>query len=121
MRPHGLGDPGTAGCLADDPGGTMTVQPAAIGGQEDRPLAAFPDGQVDCTRGTRRERDGDDLAALASGYQGPVPAFHAQGLDVGAGGFRDAQPVEGEQGDQCVLGGRAQPGGGQQSAELVAV
>jgi hypothetical protein len=25
MRPDGLGDPGTAGCLADDPGGTMTV------------------------------------------------------------------------------------------------
>jgi len=42
-------------------------------------------------------------------------------LDVGAGGLRYAQPVEGEQGDQGVLGGRAEPGGDQQGAELVAV
>jgi hypothetical protein len=42
-------------------------------------------------------------------------------LDVGAGGLRDAQPVEGEQGDQGVLGGRAEPGGDQERAELVAV
>jgi hypothetical protein len=50
-----------------------------------------------------------------------VAALDAQGLDVGAGGFGDAQPVEGEQGDQGVLGGRAEPGGDQQGAELVAV
>ena len=29
MRPYVLGDPGAAGDLADDPGSTMTVQPAA--------------------------------------------------------------------------------------------
>jgi hypothetical protein len=42
-------------------------------------------------------------------------------LDVGTGGFRDAQPVEGEQGDQRVLGGRPEPGGDQEGAELIAV
>ena len=50
-----------------------------------------------------------------------MTALQAQVLDVGAGGFGDAQPVESEQGDQRVLGGRAEPGGDQQSAELVAV
>ncbi len=50
-----------------------------------------------------------------------MPALDAQGLDVGAGGFGDAQSVEGEQGDQCVLGGRAEPGGDQQRPEFVAV
>jgi hypothetical protein len=63
MRPHGLGDPGTAGCLADDPRDAVPVQPAANGGQEDRPFAALADGQVNRPRRTRNERDGDDLAA----------------------------------------------------------
>jgi hypothetical protein len=46
VRPDGLGDPGAAGDQADDPGGTMAVQPTAVRGQEDRPRAAFADGQV---------------------------------------------------------------------------
>jgi hypothetical protein len=50
-----------------------------------------------------------------------VPALQAQVLDVGAGGLGHAQPVEGEQGDQRVLGGRPEPGGDQERAELVAV
>jgi hypothetical protein len=40
VRPDRLGDPGAAGDPADDPGGAVPVQPPAIGGQEDRPVAA---------------------------------------------------------------------------------
>ena len=61
------------------------------------------------------------LAALAGDGQRPVPALEAQVLDVGAGGLRDPQPVEREQRDQRVLERRAEPGGDQQGAELVAV
>jgi len=50
-----------------------------------------------------------------------VPAFEAQVLDVCPGGLRDTQAVEGEQGDQRVLGGRPEPGGDQERAEFVAV
>jgi hypothetical protein len=50
-----------------------------------------------------------------------VPALQAQVLDAGAGGFRDPQPVQREHGDQRVLGRRAEPGGDQEGAELVAV
>jgi hypothetical protein len=50
--------------------------------------------------GAWRERDGEDLAAFAGKHQRPVPALHAQGLNVGAGSFGDAQPVEGQQGNQ---------------------
>jgi hypothetical protein len=50
-----------------------------------------------------------------------VTAFQAHCLDVRVGGFGDAQAVEGEQGDQGVLGGRAEAGGDQQGAQLVAV
>jgi hypothetical protein len=50
-----------------------------------------------------------------------VPAFEAQVLDVGAGGLRDSQPVEREQGDQRMLERRTEPGGDQHGAEFVAV
>ena len=121
VRPDGLGDPGAAGDLADDPGGAMAVQPAAVRGQEDRPLAAFTDGEVDRPRGAGRERDGDDLAALAGDHQCPVPALDPHGLNIGAGGFGDPQAVEGQQGDKRMLRGWPEPGSYQQRAELVAV
>jgi hypothetical protein len=47
------------------------------------------------SRGARRERDRDDLAALAGDDESPVPALDGQGLDIGAGGFGHPQPVEG--------------------------
>ena len=97
------------------------VQPLSVGTEEDRALHPLADGQVDGPRRPWRERDGDYLAAFASDHQGPVAAHDAQVLDVGACGFGDLQPVEGQQGDQCVLGGRAEPGGDQQRAEFVAV
>jgi hypothetical protein len=95
----------------------VPVQPAAIGSQEDGSFAAFADGQVDRPRCARRERDGDDLAALAGDHQGPVPALDAEGLDVRASGFGNAQPVEGQQGDQRMLSWRAEAGGDQQRAD----
>jgi hypothetical protein len=49
-----------------------------------------------------------------------VPAFGAQRLDVGAGGFADPQRVQGQQRDQGVLGGRAKAGGDEQGPDLVA-
>ncbi len=121
MRPDGLGDPGAVGGPADDPRGAVPVQPPTVRSQEEGSVAALADGQVDRPGGARGERDGDDLAALASDHQGAVPALDAQGLDAGAGGFGDTQPVERQQGDQRMLGGYAEPSGDQQRAELVAV
>jgi hypothetical protein len=54
-----------------------------------RLTGAFADGHVDRAGGPRRQRDGDNLVALASDGQGPVPEVQAQVLDVGAGGLRD--------------------------------
>jgi len=117
----GLADSRAAGGLADDPPGAVPVQPSPVRGQEHRAAGPFPDGQVDRAGGARRQRDGDDLAALAGDRQGPVAALEAQVLDVGAGGLGDPQAVEREQGDQRMLGRRAEPGGNEQGAELVAV
>jgi hypothetical protein len=89
--------------------------------REHRAFAALAGGQVDRASGPGGEGDGDDLAALAGDHQGPVPPFQAQLPDIGTGGFGDPQPVQGEQGDERMLAGRSQPGGDEQSAELVAV
>jgi hypothetical protein len=117
----GLVIPGAAGYPADDPPGAVPVQAPTAGCKEDGSFAALADGQVDRPRGPRRERDGDDLAALAGDHQGPVAALDAEVLDVRAGGLRYPQPVEGQQRDQRMLDRRAEPGGDQQRAELVAV
>ena len=109
-------DSGPARDLADDPPGAVPVQPPTIGGQEDRPFGALNDGQVDRPSGARRQRDGDHLAAFARDGQGPVPALEAQLLDVSAGGLRHAQAVQREQGDQRVLGRRAESGRDEQGA-----
>jgi hypothetical protein len=50
-----------------------------------------------------------------------VPALDAQSLDVGAGDLRDAQPVERQQRDQRMLGGRTEPGRDQQRPELITI
>ena len=50
-----------------------------------------------------------------------MAAFEAQVLDVCAGGLGDPQAVQGEQGDQRMLGRRAESGRDQQRAEFVAV
>jgi hypothetical protein len=91
--PDALDDPGPAGSAADDPSGAVSVQPDASRGQEDRPVCAFANGEVDRPSGARRERNGDNLAALAGDHQGPVPAFDAQGLDVGAAASETRSPL----------------------------
>jgi hypothetical protein len=97
-----------------------TIRPGAVQVQPP-PVRALADGQVDRPGGPRRQRDGDHLAALAGDRQRPVPALQAEVVDVGAGGLGNPQPVQREQGDQRILGRRAEPGGDQQRAELVAV
>src|ERR1700674_5619158 len=72
MRTDQFGDPGASGQAAHDPPGGMPVKtpPGAI--EKDRTLWALADGQIDGPGGARRQRDGDDLAALAHDGQGPM-------------------------------------------------
>ena len=65
MRGNGLGDPGAARDLTDDPPRAVPVQAPPVRSQEHRPGGALGDGQVDRPGGAGRERDGDHLAALA--------------------------------------------------------
>jgi hypothetical protein len=82
-----LGQSGASRHAADDPSGSVPVQPLPGCGEEDRPFAEFADGQVDRPGGTRGERDDGFLTARAGNGLGPVTAFVAEGFDVGAGGL----------------------------------
>jgi hypothetical protein len=57
-------DPCAAGDPADDPGGAVPVQSLPGAGEEERSFGPLAGRQVDRPDGARRERDGDDLAAL---------------------------------------------------------
>jgi hypothetical protein len=59
MRRHCLRDPGTARGPADDPPGTVAVQPPSGWRHEERCAGAFADGEIDRAGSTRREQ-GDD-------------------------------------------------------------
>ena len=61
------------------------------------------------------------LAALAGDGQVPVAALGSQGFDVRAGSLGHAQPVEGQQRDQRVLGRGAETGGLEVAGELLDV
>jgi hypothetical protein len=67
--------------------GAVPVESPTVRCEEQRALSALADGEVDRSAGAGRERDGDDLAALAGNHQSAVAAFAAHVLDVGAGGL----------------------------------
>jgi hypothetical protein len=126
VRPQGVrtdrfGDSRSLGDAEDDAAGSVPVQTLPVGPAEDWPVEAFPSGEVQTAGGTRRERDRNDLAALAEHGQGVVAEFGADGSDVGAERLADPQPVQREERDQRVLLCRTQPGGDKQSAQFVAV
>jgi len=88
---------GPASHPPDDAGGGVAVETLTVASEEDRPFATLTDGQVDSPGGTRREGDGDDLASLPQHHEGAMPPLERQGLDIGAAGFGDPQPVERQQ------------------------
>jgi hypothetical protein len=113
--PTALVIPSAAGDPADDPPGTVPVQPAAVLSGEHRSLAALAD----------REVDGAGVRA-ANGMVTTLPPLRVSPgcgglarchrLDVGADGLGYSQPVQGEQAGQRVLGGRAEAGGPRRAA-----
>jgi hypothetical protein len=92
-----------AGGLSEVPqaaGGGVPVHPGAAGVQQDRPAVPVADRPVDGPADRRRQRDQDDLGALAAHPQDPVAVLLAEVGDVGAGGFEDAQAEQSEHGHQ---------------------
>jgi len=80
VRPDRLVDARPAGEATHDPPSGVPVEALAVATEEDRPVDAFADGQVDRTGGSRRQWDGDNLAALAVHSEGTVAALKAEGF-----------------------------------------
>ena len=72
-------------------GGGVAVHPGAAAVEQDRPAGAGADRAVDGPADRWRQRDEDDLGALAAHAQHPVAVFFAEVGDVSAGGFEDPQ------------------------------
>ena len=85
VRTDELGDTRALCHSANDPARAVAVEAAAVDPEEDRALTALADCEVDGTGRAWRERDGDNLAALAHDGEGSMTAFEAQRFDVGTG------------------------------------
>ena len=97
----------------------MPVHPGASGVQQDRPAVPVADRPVDGPADRRRQRDQDDLGALAAYPQDAMAVFLAQVGDVGAGGFEDPQTQQPEHGHQGEVARRRRfAGSSEQSLEL---
>jgi hypothetical protein len=75
----------------------VVVHALTVAAQEDRPVEAFTDGQVDGACRPQCERDGDDLAGFTSHRPGAVAALETKVVDVRAEGFEDPQPGDRQQ------------------------
>jgi hypothetical protein len=98
-------DAGGPGEPAQAAGGCVPVHPGATAVEQNRPAPARFDRPVDGPADGRRQRDQDDLGALAAHAQYPVAVFFAEVGDVGAGGLEDRRAGQPEQGHQREVAG----------------
>ncbi len=103
VGPHPLGDAGPSGQASHDAPGGVAVEAGTVGPEEDGPLHALTDGQVDGSRRAGSEGDGNHLGALAADGEGAMPTLQAQRHDVSADGLRHPQAVECQQRHQGVV------------------
>jgi hypothetical protein len=80
--------------------GRMPVHPGAAGIDQDRAARTRSDRPVDGTPDGRRQRDQDNLGALAAHAQHSVTVFLAEVGDVCSGGLEDPQAQQAEHGYQ---------------------
>lgn len=73
------------------PGGGVPVHASSAAVEQDRSGVAVGDGAVDGAPDCWRQRDQDNLAAVAADSQHPGAVFFAEVTDVSAGGFENPQ------------------------------
>jgi hypothetical protein len=118
VRPSDL-DASCLGEVAQAAGGRVPVHPGAAAVEQDRPARAGSGSPVDGPGDSRRQRDKDDLGALAAYAQDPVAMLFAEIGDVRADGLEDPQAEQAEHGYQCeVARVIRRPGRSEQGLEL---
>ena len=112
-------DAGGFGEVVQASGGGVPVHPGAAAVEQDRPAHAGSDCPVDGPADRWRQRDQDDLGALAAHAQHPVAVLLAEVGDVRGSGLEDPQAQQAEHGHQReVVRVRRLPRGGEQCLEL---
>lgn len=91
--------------LAEPAGCSVPVHPQASPVEQERAIRALARGPVDRAADGRRERDQDDLAALAADPEDSVPVLLAEVVDVCADGLEDPQPEKAKQADKREVEG----------------
>jgi hypothetical protein len=99
----------------------VAVHPSAAPVAQQRPFGAPVDGAVDCPPDRGRQRDVDDLGALADHPKHSVAVLFTEIGDVGGAGLEDPQPEQAERGDQGEVLTVGRLAGGQQRLELQVV
>jgi hypothetical protein len=102
-------DPGAGSEMLEPAGCGMPVHPRPEGVAQDRTIDAAVDRPVHGPGHRWRQRDEDDLAALAAHPQDAMAVFLSDVADVGAAGFEDPQPEEAERG-RAWRSGRSRSG-----------
>ncbi len=91
----------------------MPIHAPSSGIEQDRSVAAVACGAVDRSSYRGRQRDQNELRALADYAQYAVAVFLADVLGVGLAGLEDPQPEQFEHRDECeveLVGGIARRG-----------
>jgi hypothetical protein len=99
----------------------VTIESLAIPPEEDWPLGTFTDDQINRSRSSGREWNGDVLAAFAVHQQGAVTSFEPEAFDVGTDCLRDTEAVQGQKRDQGMVASAGETGSDQHRADLIAV
>jgi hypothetical protein len=82
-----LADIGVAGDAPHDPRCAVAIESLAISTKKDRPLGTFTNDQIDRSRSSGRECDGDVFATFAVHEQGAVTSFQPESFDIGPDRF----------------------------------
>jgi len=82
---------------ADPPVSGAPVEPLSVAAARDRPIATFPDSQVDRASSPRDEGDRRRLVPLPTMPSVPWPRSRPRSLDVGGARFAHSQSVRPEQ------------------------
>ena len=89
-------EPGTFADGANPTVGGAPVQTLPILASQDRTLVTFAHHEIDGARGSRDERNGGGLVALAQDRQRAMPALEGEVLNVRSARFGDSEPVQAE-------------------------
>jgi hypothetical protein len=116
-----LPDPGSLADGAHPAVGGAPVKALTVMAQQDGTISPFTDSEVDCSGGTRHQRNEGGLVSLADDPQYPVASLEGHVLDVGVAGFAHPQAIQSQQHSQRSMSVVESFGGEEKLTQLASV